>query len=49
MATDLVVAAIDKLAGLPRDLQAAARVVEARIVPSATSQAPAAEMSIEKR
>lgn len=36
IATDLVVAAIEKLAGIPRDLQEAARMVEQRISSEAT-------------
>ena len=35
VATDLAIAAIEKLAGMPRDLDAASRIVEKRIAPSA--------------
>lgn len=51
--TDVAIAAIEKIAGLPRDLQATARIAEARIAeariaPAAANQPPAAELSIEK-
>ncbi len=51
IAPDLVVAAIEKLAGKPRDLQAIAKTVEARIAPDAygagcvNEKAPTAELS----
>ncbi|CDN49220.1 alpha/beta fold hydrolase [Neorhizobium galegae] len=48
VATDVVLAAIEKLAGLPRDLKAAARIAEARIAPAAEDSAPEMDLSIEK-
>lgn len=46
--TDVVVAAIEKLAGLPRDLQAAAHLAEARIAPRVQEAPVEMDLSIEK-
>ncbi|MFB9952496.1 alpha/beta fold hydrolase [Rhizobium puerariae] len=46
--TDVAVAAIEKLAGLPRDLRAAARMAEARIASRAEEASPEMDLSIEK-
>ena len=43
IAPDLVAAAVERAAGLPRDLQAAARAVEARIAGDAAGAAPCEE------
>jgi pimeloyl-ACP methyl ester carboxylesterase len=48
LATDVVVAAAEKLAGMPRDLQATARRAEARIAPTADEPAPDLDISLEK-
>ena len=46
--TDVAIAAIEKVAGMDRDLQAAARTAEARIASTATEPQPAVDLSIEK-
>jgi pimeloyl-ACP methyl ester carboxylesterase len=48
LASDVVIAAIEKLSGLPRDLKAAAHIAEARIAPAAEDSAPELDLSIEK-
>ncbi|AXV16154.1 alpha/beta hydrolase [Neorhizobium sp. SOG26] len=48
VATDVAVAAIEKLSGLPRDLQSAAALAEARIARHAQEPAPALDLAIEK-
>lgn len=48
IATDLVVAAIETLAGRPRDLDAAVRAAEARIMPTAKEPLPELDLSVEK-
>lgn len=48
IATDLVIAAIEKLADEPRDLQALARTVEARLAPVSHEPEPEIDFSIEK-
>ncbi|MGK9054766.1 alpha/beta fold hydrolase [Neorhizobium petrolearium] len=48
MAPDVVIAAIEKLAGLPRDLEAAAHMAEARLMPQAEDAPPELDLSIEK-
>ncbi|RWX79046.1 alpha/beta hydrolase [Neorhizobium lilium] len=48
LAADVVVAAVEKLAGLPRDLQATARRVEAHLAAAALDPEPELDMSIEK-
>ncbi|WP_117191845.1 alpha/beta fold hydrolase [Rhizobium terrae] len=45
--TDVAIAAIEKLSGLPRDLSAAARLAEARIAPEAEETPPEMDLSIE--
>ena len=48
MATDVAIAAIEKLSGFERDLEAAARIAEARLAPRATELEPVIDLSIEK-
>lgn len=48
LATDVAIAAIEKLAGFPRDLQAAAHLAEARIAPQTEEAPPEMDLSIEK-
>lgn len=48
VATDVVVAAIEKLAGFPRDLQAVAHLAEARIAPQVQEAPVEMDLSIEK-
>jgi pimeloyl-ACP methyl ester carboxylesterase len=48
LATDVVIAALEKLAGQSRDLQTAARAAEARLAPDAHEPEPEMDFSIEK-
>ncbi|MNL61191.1 hypothetical protein D3C87_1850820 [compost metagenome] len=45
---DVAIAAMEKIAGMDRDLQALARMVEARLTQSGTTDQPAIGMTIEK-
>lgn len=49
LATDVVIAALEKLSGRPRDLAAAARLVEARLAPTANEPEPEMDFSIDTR
>lgn len=48
LATDVAIAAVEKLAGYPRDVQAAAHMAEARLAPAAEEAPPELDLSIEK-
>jgi pimeloyl-ACP methyl ester carboxylesterase len=48
LVADIVVAAVEKLAGHRRDLQRAARFAEARLAPAAHEPSPAMDLAMEK-